>query len=205
MYKVFFNECFLIFADNEKKSEFTGDYVLLDYSDVPAWLEEIEKGKRYNALVKTDALDKLWKGFCEKFKIIEAAGGVVRNNFNEILFIYRRKKWDLPKGKLDKGEIPEKAAIREVQEETGLEKVIVEKPVCNTYHIYRLKDKLVLKTTYWYSMLCRDCNTLIPQQEEDIEKAEWVPNTRLKNVLADTYGTIYDVIEKYKPLNTRFL
>lgn len=131
-----------------------------------------------------------------KKKII-AAGGLVINKKNEILFIFRRGKWDLPKGKLDEGEDIEQCAIREVEEETGLRNIILGSLIKKTYHEYFdtwLKEEVV-KETWWYSMKIENEQTLIPQKEEDIEKIEWVNSIDLNNYLANTYSSIIEVID----------
>ena len=105
--------------------------------------------------------------FSKQFIFIEAAGGLIKNDKNEYLFIYRHNKWDLPKGKLDKGELPEHAAVRECQEECGLKDITLLDFLVNTYHIYEFKKGWAFKKTYWYNMLCNETN-LVPQLEESI-------------------------------------
>src|ERR1700712_23652 len=85
-------------------------------------------------------------------KIIYAAGGLVINEKNEILFMFRRKVWDLPKGKVDPGESNEEAAIREVAEETGLRQIVLHEPLINTHHTYEEKGKMIRKQTHWFRM-----------------------------------------------------
>lgn len=131
-------------------------------------------------------------------KII-AAGGLVLNEKNEILLIYRRKHWDLPKGKLDDGETIEQCALREVKEEVGLNEVTLKSFLCKTYHIYFDKwiNKEVEKETWWYLMHATTNEKLIAQTEEDIEKVIWANNVVLKECLLTTYSSISEVIESY--------
>ena len=91
----------------------------------------------------------------QDFKIIDAAGGVVSNEKGKRLLIYRLKKWDLPKGKLDKGENFKMAAIREVEEETGV-KVKLKKSITTTWHTYTIRNNPILKRNKWYAMRCLD-------------------------------------------------
>ena len=118
-------------------------------------------------------LESLWEDFQSCFKILEAAGGLVENEAGETLVFFRRGFWDLPKGKIDPGETPEEAAVREVQEETGIQNIDLGPLITTTWHTYRMKDKRILKKTYWYKMDTSDTE-LVPQTEEDIEEIKWV-------------------------------
>jgi 8-oxo-dGTP pyrophosphatase MutT (NUDIX family) len=133
-----------------------------------------------------------------KRKII-AAGGIVINANNEILMIFRRGKWDLPKGKLDENESIEDCAVREVAEETGLENIKLEQYIGKTYHEYFDKwlQEDVVKETCWFKMKVLNSNKLIPQLEEDIEKVEWVGMQDLNMKLQNTYQNIQEIIDKY--------
>ncbi|MBP6386370.1 MAG: NUDIX hydrolase [Pseudarcicella sp.] len=131
-----------------------------------------------------------------KFKLIKAAGGVIKNTNNEILLMYRLKKWDLPKGKLDKGESSETAAIREVEEECGVKASISDK-LCTTYHTYTYKNEYILKQTKWYSMKLIDDSKMQPQAEEDIEKLEWMNQDTMRAAMTKTYSSIRYVLKKY--------
>jgi len=125
---------------------------------------------------------------------IEAAGGLIRNK-NKYLFIKRLGKWDLPKGKLDKGETNEEAAIRECEEECAVKNLNIIKPLSDTYHIYEYKNKLALKTTYWFLMETDYAKALKPQVEENIEEVKWLSLEEIeKTVLANTYITIENLI-----------
>jgi ADP-ribose pyrophosphatase YjhB (NUDIX family) len=122
---------------------------------------------------------------------ITAAGGLVFNSKNEVLFIYRRKKWDLPKGKLDPGESIEECALREVKEETGVQSLVIQHHLLTTYHLY-LEDSMVFKTTYWYKMTSDDL-ILIPQEAEGIKKALWIHLNNIQFQLNNTYESIQDL------------
>ena len=131
--------------------------------------------------------------------IIIAAGGLVQNSKGEFLLIYRRGFWDLPKGKLDAGELIPECAVREVQEETGIQTLELGPFICSTTHHYFDKwlNKDVVKHTHWYTMLSLENETLVPQTEEDIEKIEWVPREQLPQYLLQTYPTIRSVFEAF--------
>lgn len=131
-------------------------------------------------------------------KLIKAAGGLVLNEKQEILMIFRRGKWDLPKGKLDDGETIEACAVREVMEETGLTKLDLGPLITITHHTYFdtwLKEE-VMKETYWFQMYADTNQSLIPQTEEDIETIEWVSPANLVDKLSNSYDTIVEVVRK---------
>jgi len=130
------------------------------------------------------------------FRIVKAAGGIV-NKSDKILMIYRSKKWDLPKGKCEKGEKMKACAIREVQEECGIVIKSAHK-VCNSWHTYSLNGKNILKKTSWYSMKCEDDKNMQPQEEEDIEEVKWLRTRDLFHALKDSYHSIRWVFEKYR-------
>ena len=127
-----------------------------------------------------------WTLFVEKFKIIHAAGGIVNNENDETLMIFRYGCWDFPKGKVEEGEDWETAAVREVEEETGLHDIILQNPLPNTYHTYILHDTPILKITHWYAMRAPE-QSLVPQTEEDISQAVWVPRSEVSDRLSDSY------------------
>ena len=129
------------------------------------------------------------------YTIIKAAGGLVLNE-GEVLMIWRLKKWDLPKGKLDKGEKPKKAAVREVEEECNV-KVKLGKKICHTWHTYKQNGRRILKKTYWYRMYCIDDSNMKPQVEENIEDIKWMDEVELKEALYNTYPSIRDVFRHY--------
>ena len=130
---------------------------------------------------------------------IIAAGGIVMNPNQEILWIFRRGFWDLPKGKLDPNETIEACAIREVMEETGISHLVLGKLILTTTHQYHDKylNKEVEKTTYWYAMTTDTLQDGKPQTEEDIEAIAWVKKADLAPYLAKTYDTIKEVMETF--------
>lgn len=131
-----------------------------------------------------------------KNKKIIAAGGLVLNEDNEILMIFRRGFWDLPKGKLDPGETIENCALREVKEETGLTNITLAQFLTITYHDYfdQYIQELVTKESHWYLMVAAGKQSLIPQSEEDITGIKWVNPSDLKECLQNTYPNIKEVI-----------
>lgn len=130
---------------------------------------------------------------------IIAAGGIVMNPKQEILWIFRRGFWDLPKGKLDPGETIPQCALREVEEETGIHKIQLNELITITYHEYfdKYLNTQVTKETHWYKMSIQDLQNGIPQTEEDIEKMEWFPIDVLEIPMQHTYENIKLVIAAY--------
>lgn len=127
---------------------------------------------------------------------IEAAGGVVYNEHQQMLLIFRRGYWDLPKGKIDEGENAETAALREVEEETGVNSLKIINPIGSTYHTYFMYNTYVIKKTHWYCMAATNSNTLVPQMEEDIEMAKWINKEELPDILKQTYPNIKTILAK---------
>ena len=132
-----------------------------------------------------------------EFKIIDAAGGVVTNKADKTALIYRLKKWDLPKGKLDKGESFRIAALREVEEETRI-KVKLKSRITTTWHTYAIKNKPILKRNKWYAMVCLDDSAMKPQKAENIEKVEWMTEEEATTALKKSYRSIRFVMELYQ-------
>lgn len=127
-------------------------------------------------------------------KLIKAAGGLVSNEENKYLFIFRNGKWDLPKGKLDKAEKARRAAVREVQEECGIVINSSGEKICTTYHVYEMDGAPVIKKTSWYWMRADDQPELKPQAEEGITDARWLAPGDFMLVRENTYPLIRDLI-----------
>ncbi len=140
----------------------------------------------------------LFSYFSSMFRIIEAAGGLVKNKKGGWLFIFRNGKWDLPKGKIEKGEGVKTAAIREVEEECGISALTIVKELPSTFHTYFMEEKTILKRTYWFEMQCDDAASLIPQAEEGITDAKWISSKDLRQVLNNTYESVKEVMKEIK-------
>ncbi len=140
----------------------------------------------------------LLKDFFSKFEHIEAAGGIVQNEKKEILFIFRRQKWDLPKGKLEKGESLETCAEREIEEETGVRNLTLKRKIGTTYHIYNEHQKNILKSSHWffYTTLS-SLQTLTPQIEEDIVEVKWIATEKIKLPMENTYANIREIMSNF--------
>lgn len=127
--------------------------------------------------------------------LIHAAGGMVRNETGEVLFMFRRGKWDLPKGKLDPGETLEACALREVEEETGVVNLEIKKFLLVTEHLYQERGQSILKKSHWYLMTCPSEQKLVPQTEEDITELRWIGPADINIVERNTYPAILDVLK----------
>ena len=145
-------------------------------------------------LLHTD-LESLKKAFWKKFLPVTAGGGAVWNEYRQLLFIYRRGKWDLPKGKLDPGESIEQCAVREVEEETGIRKPKIKKALPATYHCYHESGKHILKSSCWFEMQVNGKQNLIPQESEDIHSLEWLEQGNWNKIIENTFPSIRDVLE----------
>jgi 8-oxo-dGTP pyrophosphatase MutT (NUDIX family) len=128
--------------------------------------------------------------------LIEAAGGLVKNSKKDYLFIFRNGKWDLPKGKLEKGEKPKAGAVREVEEECGISIDKCGDKIVNTYHVYTIKGEVVLKKTHWYKMKYKGKGKLKPQIEEGITDVRWMAKNDITLVAGNTFPSIMDVLLK---------
>ena len=159
-----------------------------------AAIRAITQSNGDSGVVQNDNFDSLMELFKAEFTYIEAAGGFIENEDGEYLFIFRREKWDLPKGKLEVGETPEIAAVREVQEETGLMDVTRTSYRCSTWHTYELHGKQILKQTYWYNMKATKNQSSKPQTEEEITELQWIAPSNFKEISKNTFPSIISVI-----------
>jgi 8-oxo-dGTP pyrophosphatase MutT (NUDIX family) len=126
---------------------------------------------------------------------IHAGGGLVENEMGEFLFMFRKGKWDLPKGKLDPGESLEACALREVKEETGIGRLELKQFLLATEHEYTESGLLILKETHWYLMKADSHQKLIPQTEEDITELRWISPADFNIVQRNTYPAILEVMK----------
>lgn len=157
----------------------------------------LSQGNRKDLFIKTTDANAVFEKLKDHFKHIVAAGGLIQNK-DKYLFIKRLGKWDLPKGKLDKGESIEHAAIRECEEECAVTGLKIVKQIEDTYHIYEHKNGYALKTSHWFHMETNSDKELVPQTEENIEEAKWMDLNEIKNVvLKNTYITIEKLVKGF--------
>jgi len=200
MYKVFYNERTVFFIDDFQKYFDSNDglfykfkdrtqlgYLLELFNDVPGFK---------NLFIFHTDIEFAFKEFSSLFSIIEAAGGLVFGSNDNVLVIKRRGLWDLPKGKLEQKEIPEVAAIREVEEECGLSNLRLSNLIETTYHTYQLNNKSILKRTFWYEMSHKGNEKPVPQTKEDITEAKWIHKNKISEITQNTFPSIIEVLKK---------
>lgn len=210
MYKIYINEIPLILkprnlvrkGEKEQKNVLVAKYAgksrhLLQYIDLCEKGTEMEK-----VIIYSDDYKQLKKDFLSLMVVNEAAGGLIRNEFNEFLFIYRRGFWDLPKGKLEAGETKKETALREVNEEVGIKKPNIIRKLTITNHVFRNKSgQRILKKSHWY-LMDSPKQKLKPQTTEDIDQAVWLKEEAFLSQCKPIYKNILDVLHMHKALET---
>ena len=189
MLQIFYKEKPIIISDKKSdlKNSLIIDPELLENLDL---LKILTKKKINSIGVFSNEFEIIINVFKKKFPEIIAAGGKVINNKSEILFIYRNKKWDLPKGKAEKNENISQTALREVEEETGIKNLSIIKPLDKTYHIFKRGKTNYLKTTYWFEMKSDYNGKFKPQKKEGITRVEWIGVENLSYILPKSYANI---------------
>lgn len=175
------------------------DYLLLDGAlprNFRVATEHLDKQGTTGVIITDASAKALVKELHSIYTPIDAGGGVVLNEDGNVLMIYRRGKWDLPKGKRDEGEEIDYCALREVSEETGLEQLTLGDKICDTYHVYTQGGENLLKRTTWYKMFGTRKEKLIPQKEENIMEARWVAEKDLGPIVASSYEAIQEVLHE---------
>jgi 8-oxo-dGTP pyrophosphatase MutT (NUDIX family) len=201
-YKIYFDNKKVIIADeadlsfkdhNTLFAAFDNDKILGDLVQLLLTVNSIETLYVYGQNPQL-----IWESFSSKYTIIHAAGGLVTNKAAHALLIFRKGKWDLPKGKIEDGESTEEAALREVMEECGVKELSITAKLCNTYHIYTLNNKQILKVSHWYAMRCNDSETTLkPQTIEGITEAIWMTVTDVLHIVDESYASVRDVLTRF--------
>lgn len=161
-------------------------------------LDHLHQKNNRGAIIEEQSSGALMQHIDNFFKVIKAGGGLVYNANDEVLMIFRRGKWDLPKGKLDKGETIEECALREVIEETGIKQLTLGEHLTETWHLYTDRGRNLVKHSVWYTMTSTDNEPLKPQAEEDIMEARWVAPDQLAPLMDNSYKAIKDVLTAAK-------
>ena len=194
IYKVFLSDTELNFVESVQPGN--SDDVHVSREDVIGILEK--KIPPSKITITTKNASRAFDQFCSEFNQIDAAGGIVKKfETSNFLMILRNGIWDFPKGKLDEGEVPATTAIREVQEECGIEGLSIVKQLNTTYHGYMFKGAPTIKRTYWFLMECDGNKTPVGQLEEGITQVEWVSKERVEGLLKEGYGSLKDLWSEF--------
>jgi len=196
MYKVFSGEKCILISDGKTHVQDKNTKVIFFKSaeELHREYKHFAHASDFKTLVITGEKERCWKVFRSLFSNIAAAGGVVKNADEHMLMIYRNKHWDLPKGKMERGESPDETALREVEEECGVKELEIVKELPSSYHVYFLKGKECMKHTYWFEMSCKDTAAPKPQKEEGIEEAKWMSKKEVKEIKMKIYPSLLEII-----------
>jgi 8-oxo-dGTP pyrophosphatase MutT (NUDIX family) len=167
----------------------------LDAHGMKTMIHEMQQNRVHAGVYLHADFEALKKSFFKKFTLVQAAGGLVLNPDDDVLMIFRRGSWDLPKGKLDEGETLARCAIREVGEETGLQNVELVSPLVLSFHTYHEGTKYILKETHWFTMKVNDHQRPTPQAAEGILECKWIPVASLDDYLLKAYPQTKDIID----------
>ncbi|MFW5891915.1 MAG: NUDIX hydrolase [Bacteroidota bacterium] len=197
--KIFIENTIFLLSKNKKNSaDKYFRFEDLQKMNMHAWLQ---KSKTFHLHQTINIWGEKGKNILEFFKsnliYIEAAGGLVKNELGEILFIYRKNKWDLPKGKPEGKENIKETAIREVMEECGIGGLTIEKKIPSTYHIYKCNSRyFALKKSIWFLMHAADWKDVKLQYEEEITDYKWIAPPVPASLLKNAFPSVKDLITK---------
>ena len=205
MYTIFFNEKSIVITHLKNITLFKASKVFAEEfseHELKVWIEDFAQSDLREIVIGHSNPEAFFLFFQSVFTFVKAAGGVVLLN-NKLLFIFKNGKWDLPKGKIDIGETVENAAIREVEEECGIENLQIVKNIFSTFHLYKSPypksfGKYILKETAWFEMKCLGDGSTTPQLEEGITEARWLSSEELNLVNENTYQSIKQIILLYR-------
>jgi len=204
MYKVFFDDRVVYLSERAPAGRADTAQSIMEFQGLTELGELLDKFANNDELQELHIfhkdMAKLTAAFTSCFKCIKAGGGVVLNEKGEFLVIERNGVWDLPKGKMEKGEDFETTALREVEEETGLTGLEVSGLLLSTFHTYPLKGKMILKETRWFEMLQKGGGKPVLQAEEGITAYRWVEPGNTAFIRKNTYASILDVLSLKKLL-----
>ncbi len=200
MYKVFVKNAFLYLRNTPlHTSEQQEQCLYLTFhspKDIVVGVTLLQQDdKMHGVVVYHQDIKLLTDTLCSLYPTIHAGGGLVKNRHKECLLIFRRGKWDLPKGKQDTGETLAETAVREVCEETGIQQVTLGNLLHDTYYFYDENGNTFLKHVQWYEMQSHDDLELTPQTEEGIEEVRWFNQTTIQKALENTYPLVKEIIE----------
>jgi ADP-ribose pyrophosphatase YjhB (NUDIX family) len=199
MYKVFINDKPIILTSSFQNEE-TFSVQLFKRTVVDEVIYRLKNENIEGIVLHCDNLEQDWENFKNNFKVVFAGGGLVTNENQDILFIYRNDKWDLPKGRIEEGESIDTTAIREVEEECGIKDLQIKQKLITTWHIY-YQNQYCLKETHWFLMDSNYKGELKPQVEEGITAVKFISNSDIHSVLSNSYSNIKLTYKAFKNLD----
>ncbi|MGC6284726.1 MAG: NUDIX hydrolase [Polaribacter sp.] len=199
MYKVFINDKPIILTSSFQNEE-TFSVQLFKRTVVDEVIYRLKNENIEGIVLHCDNLEQDWDNFKNNFKVVFAGGGLVTNENQDILFISRNDKWDLPKGRIEEGESIDTTAIREVEEECGIKDLQIKQKLITTWHIY-YQNQYCLKETHWFLMDSNYKGELKPQVEEGITAVKFISNSDIHSVLSNSYSNIKLTYKAFKNLD----
>lgn len=200
MYKIYFENRFISINSIVDAKSIKENELFIRYKSKKSFYKVVKEFRKDTNIVclhvQTSKPKKVLKKLKSLFKPIVAAGGLVFNDTGKLLMIKRSGIWDIPKGKVEKGEKNRHAAIREVEEECGISGLEITKKAVKSYHTYVFREKEMFKTTYWYFMKYKGNEELVPQTEEDITEVAWKTLDEQRNIIPNTHKSLVDVLER---------
>ena len=199
MYKVFINHKPVVFISKEDLSTKSPHIEFADTLTVQKDIKPLLKKVTIQSPLQivSDDPEASFKTLFKKHVKIKAAGGLV-NRKGKYLLIKRNGMWDIPKGKIDKGEKKKDACVREIMEECGINGHKIVEPLINTYHVVNYKGRPGLKKTYWYMLEYNGTKATVPERKEGIKKAKWFPVDYMLSIRGNTYGSINEVLDAFE-------
>lgn len=202
MHKIYFEKRCIIICPPDEQALSDPNAIIFNIGtdpDIHSLIGMVETSESLHRIyIPAPDIEVTYRKVCSEFIEVNAGGGLVSNRRSDFLLINRNGMWDLPKGHQEPGEDIRTTALREVQEETGIDQLQLRDLICITDHCYRRNGMWHLKHTWWYDMLYTDPTDLTPQKEEDISKAAWVAKSSLPAYLLNTYPSIVEVFREAK-------
>lgn len=204
MYKIFLNDREIVISSQATESSDNTEIVSAEgftIDTIKNWFSEFHQKSNHAVLFHPNPEELMTNSFIPTFRLIQAGGGVVIRN-SKLLFIFRNEKWDLPKGKIDNGETPEQAAIREVAEECEITGHSIARQLPPTFHIYQSPYKndfgqWILKKTFWFEMSYYGTENGTPETSENITEIRWFEKEELGEIMNNTYKNLEEIIKIY--------